>query len=131
MTNGLQRARALAGALLITTMGALTACADARLRELDKGIATDSMLKVVGQGGPAGDSLPNIYRHAAYVVEGKILDVYYFDAEGRKYRQGSEVAAEELVPIVLYDGKLEGWGWKFLDQRTRNYAIQARADLTR
>lgn len=107
------------------------ACGDARVRDLDRGIGRDSVLTLLGKGGPAGDSLANIYRHTAYLIQGKMFDVYFFDAKGRKHPETKDVPPKELVPVVLVDGRVEGWGWPHMDRVTSQFGIQARTDLAR
>lgn len=82
---------------------------------------------LVGQGAPAGDSLPNLYRHAQYFVDGKMFDVYFFDPKNREVAVTPEVADQELTPLVMIDGKLAGSGWSFMDDITDKYRIQARS----
>jgi hypothetical protein len=121
--TSLGRTAAVAAALLSV------ACGDARVRDLDTGISTDSMLAIIGAGASPGDSLANVYRHTSYFVQGKAIDVYFYDAQGRKFTEVKDVNVDDLVPIVVVDGKVEGWGWRHMDRVTVQYNIQARRDV--
>ena len=105
----------------------LTACGDSRLRALDVGISKDSLITLVGQGAPADDTLPNLYRHSQYFVDGKMFDVYYFDPKNRDIVVTPDVADQELTPLVVIDGKLAGSGWNYMDDVTDKHRIQARS----
>jgi hypothetical protein len=131
MIQGKIARRRLGVALALAFAVALSSCADKRIRDLDVGISKDSMLKVVGRGAPEGDSLPNIYRHNAYLVQGKMFEVYFFDPENRKLADSVAVHSKELTPIVLLDGRVEGWGWRYASKLSRDYGIPVREDVER
>ena len=114
-------------AIAVGVVVILSACDDKRIRELDVGISKDSVIKVIGQGAPAGDSIPNIYRHNGYFVDGKMFDVYLFDAQNRKAWLDPMVTDKELTPVVVVDGKLEGTGWGYMDEVSKKYGIVIRA----
>jgi hypothetical protein len=47
-------------------------------------------------------------------VEGRIYEVMLYYSG---LKQGdNQVSDDELMPIVLLEGKVVGWGWEFLDQ---------------
>lgn len=113
----------VAAALLVL----LSACGDSRVRDLEVGITKDSVLKIVGAGAPAGDTLPNLYKHSQYFVDGKMFDIYLFDPENRDLSDDPNVTDDDLTPIVVIDGKLAGTGWSYMDGVTDKYRIQMRA----
>jgi hypothetical protein len=131
MSNATVAQRRLVAVALSVVAVALASCADKRIRDLDVGISKDSMLKVVGRGAPEGDSLPNIYRHNAYLVQGKMFEVYFFDPENRKLADSVGVPSKELTPIVVLDGRVEGWGWRYASKLTEEYGIPVREDVER
>ena len=108
---------------------ALAACGDAKLKRLELGISRDSMLTVLAQGAPAGDSLPFIYTHNAYLVDGKVFDIYFYDAENRKRQETPGVSDKEVIPIVVVDGVVRGMGWRYADDLQKQYKIPARSDF--
>lgn len=132
MSNSSVARRRLVAVALSVVAVALASCADKRIRDLDVGISKDSMLKVVGRGAPEGDSLPNIYRHNAYLVQGKMFEVYFFDPENRDYTDTTVVVQpRDLTPIIVTEGRVEGWGWRSADKLAEDYNIPVRQDLGR
>ena len=112
--------------LAVAGLVLLAACGDSRLRNLEVGIGKDSLIKLLGEGAPAGDSLPNLYKHEQYFVDGKMFDIYMYDAKNRKAWLDPLVTDEELTPLVVVDGKLAGTGWNHMDGVTDQYRIEAR-----
>jgi hypothetical protein len=119
--------RTLAPVSVGVALAALAACGDSRVRSLSEGISKDSAFKVLGQGAPKGDSLPNMYKHGQYLVQGKMFDVYFFDPKNRKAWTDAAVPDKELTPVIMIDRKVQGWGWGDMDEITEKYHIQARA----
>jgi hypothetical protein len=121
-----RRARNLCAAALAAL--ALTACQDKRIRELDVGITRDSAIKIIADGmQPKLDTIQNVYRHNRYFVQGREFDIYLFDPENRKFWEDPEVLDKELTPVVVVDGKVDGWGWGHMDDVTSKYGIRLRA----
>ncbi len=116
-------------AVVIAATVALAACKDSRIAQLQVGISKDSMLKVLANGAPVGDSLPLVYRHNSYLVSGKFFDVYYYDRKGRKYGETKVIRQKDVVPIFVVDGVVDGWGWSHSDSLQAQYKIPAREDL--
>lgn len=115
---------ALVAALLIV---GVAACQDARLRSLESGMAKDSALKVLAEGKPmVADTIPNIYRHTRYFMDAKEIDIYMFDAKNRKMWEDPDVTNDELTPVVMIDGKVDGWGWDHMEDVTSKYRIVLR-----
>ena len=79
---------------------------DARLKNLNAGISKDSAMAVLGV--TTGE------RPATYLVKGKMIEAMMLrrkDAEGPL----DSLPHEKVTPVVIVDGKLAGWGWKFWD----------------
>jgi hypothetical protein len=107
---------------------ALTACQDKRIRELDVGITRDSAIKILADGQqPKLDTIQNVYRHNRYFVQGHEFDIYMFDADNRKFWEDPEVLDKELTPVVVIEGKVDGWGWGHMDDVSSKYGIKLRA----
>lgn len=101
-------------AALSVTLVALTACADKNIKQLTVGIARDSVLKILGQGSTASDSTPNVYREERYLNAGHMLTMLMYSNTGKK--EGADTIPEaDLVPVVLVDDTLTGWGWEHFD----------------
>jgi hypothetical protein len=111
---------------------ALAACSsgpegesDPKLDQLTVGIARDSVLRILGPV-TAEDSLPNVYRKEAYLLDGMWTEVLFYSAAGLK--EGKEPAAAEstLRPITLVRGFVTGWGWTQYDSIARRHDIRVR-----
>ena len=59
--------------------------------------------------------MPSVYRHERYLVNGKNLEVFYFDPDNRKQKIDSTVPLKKLTPLVMFDGKPQGKGWSVWD----------------
>ncbi len=68
------RTRVMTLSLAVGVVVLFSACDDKRIRQLEAGISKDSVLKIIGQGAPADDTIPNVYRHNGYFVAGKMFD---------------------------------------------------------
>jgi hypothetical protein len=100
--------------VVLGALSLLAACEDKRVQELQTGITRDSVMSVVAQNTRGTDSMPSIYSREQYQINGKSLEVLYFDAKDRK--QGPDtVALKNLTPILMYDGKMVGKGWPVWD----------------
>ena len=106
---------AFAAALVV-----MTACGDKRIQKLSKGIGRDSVMKLLGST-PA-DSMALIFQSSRFLVNGENVEVLYYDVRGRKRFQDS-VPGEELTPVVLTNGKVEGWGWANWDSVAKSLSI--------
>jgi hypothetical protein len=104
----------------------VAACGDNRVRDLELGISKDSVLKIIGQGAPADDSLPNVYKRIQYFVDSKFFDIFLFDPKNRKAWLDPLVTDKELTPIIVVQDKLEGTGWSYADELTAKYRLQIR-----
>lgn len=99
-------------------MIATAACApagdaeDPTLSKLTVGINRDSALKILASAGASTDSLPNVQRREAYLVQGQPLEILFFAPGGV---QTPAPAESTLRPVVLSGPMVIGWGWKFFD----------------
>lgn len=82
----------------------------ASLMRLDLGMTKDQVLKVMGAQG-FGDVSNPFKREVIPGKNGEIYDVLYYYTE--------EIAEKDwesgVTPVVLNDGKVVGWGWRYLD----------------
>ena len=110
----MQRGRQVLAAGIVVLAGTLAGCGDSRIKELTPGITRDSALKVINEGA-ASDSLARVYKQETYLVEGKQLNVLFYNKDGIKQASDSTLAAKAQTPIVTVDGKVTGWGWTHYD----------------
>jgi hypothetical protein len=100
--------------VLTAALTALTSCGDKNIRKLSVGIARDSVIRILGQGSPATDSTPNVYREERYLNEGHFITMLMYSSTGKK--EGTDtIPEEELIPVILVDDTLTGWGWEHRD----------------
>lgn len=92
----------------------LGACSDARIGKLTAGISRDSALKVINEGA-SGDSLARVYKQETYLVNGKLVNVLFYNKDGIKQASDSTLAAADQTPIVTVGGSVTGWGWTHYD----------------
>jgi hypothetical protein len=110
----MQRRQQVLAAGIIMLAGSLAGCGDSRIKQLTPGITRDSALKVINEGA-AGDSLARVYKQEMYLVNGKHLNVLFYNKDGVKQASDSTLAANSQTPIVTVDGKVTGWGWTHYD----------------
>jgi hypothetical protein len=111
------------------TLTAFAGCGgDRNIGQLPVGIARDSVLKILGQGSTATDSTPNVYREERYLNNGHFITLLMYSPTGKK--EGVETIPEEqLIPVVLRDDTLTGWGWEHTDSvaTANNIVLKPRA----
>jgi hypothetical protein len=90
------------------------ACGDARINKLEAGISRDSALALINEGAN-GDSLARVYRQETYLIDGKLLNVLFYNKDGIKRDADSTLAADAQTPIVTVAGQVTGWGWAHYD----------------
>ena len=102
----------------------LTACEDARVKQLDTGITRDSVMSVIAQGlkpGAPTDSFPNVYTREQFLTKGQNIEVLYFTPENEKMpskngvRISDTINFKRLTPLVFRDNRLIGRGWNYWD----------------
>jgi hypothetical protein len=112
---------------LAIAVSVITGCQDRNIRNLTIGIPRDSVIRILAQGSTATDSTPNVYREERYLHEGHWITMLMYSNTGTK--EGAETIPEaELIPVVLRDDTLTGWGWEHHDSvaRANNIVIKPR-----
>ena len=103
--------RALAATSLVLS---LTACGDARLKDLSLGINRDSVAVVMKTDAP--------HRSESYLMEGKFWEIFYYAKEG--VPAADSVVWRELSPVVIADGAVVGWGWDYWQREADRLKVQ-------
>lgn len=102
----------------------LAACSDTnsndvgvdKLAPLAEGTPKDSVLLVMGQGPLTAQYADTLriekgFRRETYLIDGKQYEVlYYRELQGNVAEQ---VQQAKETPVVLQNGKVLGWGWKY------------------
>ena len=125
----------LAISLLLTagcaTMETVRAENRANLNRLQLGMTKEEVLAVMGtktvttyRDGVRGEQITNPYRTEVHRAAGHVFEIlfYYTDI---KANDGA-ITDDELTPIVLKDGRLDGWGWSYWNDIVRTYEIRVR-----
>ena len=75
-------------------------------------------------GLPPGQKVTNPWRVEMYEAGGSNWEIlfYYTDVK----RRDGAITDDELTPLVLKDGKLDGWGWTYLTDVAGKYEIRLR-----
>ncbi len=110
-------------AVLVTTaLTVLAACSDNKdvgadlLDDVDEGTPKDTVLALIGTGpltGVYADTarIEKGFRRNRYLVDGKLYEVlFYRELQGNV---AEPVQQAKETPIVIKDGKVVGWGWRF------------------
>lgn len=97
-----------------------------QLMRLSPGMTRAEVLGVMGQEtvNVNGERVTNPYRNEVYRAGEQSFEIlfYYTDL---KARDGA-ITDDELTPLVLKDGVLDGWGWSYLRDVAGKYEIRLR-----
>jgi hypothetical protein len=93
-----------------------------RLKSVREGMSRDSAILLMGRG-PLSATLSDTlrleqgFRRSAYFIDGALVEVLYYREVPGSVREG--VTRQTETPIVVKDGRVLGWGWRYFDaQRT-------------
>lgn len=112
----MRRSSALTAATLVLVL-VLTACGDARLKNLTIGMARESVDIVM--------ETPTPHRSETYLTEGHLWHVLMYSQDETA---ADSIAWRELSPVVLSDGKVTGWGWDWWEKKAAELRIAVPAD---
>jgi hypothetical protein len=109
------------------TLDSVRATNRSHLNTLMLGMTREQALAVMGTGTTRtrdGGRITNPYRSESYEAQGQRIDVlfYYTDLKARD----AAITDDELTPIVLVDGKVDGWGWSYWQALVQRYEIRVR-----
>lgn len=106
------------------------------LNALAVGMTKGQVLQVMGNAtvqtydnsdpflGSKSEVITNPYRTEAYESRGVRFEVLYYYTDV-KAADGA-ITDDELTPLVLVDGKLDGWGWGYWRDLISRYEIRIR-----
>lgn len=128
--------KTMCSCFLVAFLGLLVGCASlesirAQNREhlirLSPGMTKSDVLQVMGTKTISdfySDTITNPYRTELYRSAGHTFEVllYYTDIK----KADGAITDDELTPIVLLDGKLDGWGWLYWENLVRKYELRVR-----
>jgi hypothetical protein len=102
-------------AMLLMACGS-DAVGDDLLEPVHAGMPKDSLIAIIGNGPLAAQfadtsRLDHGYRSMKYLVDGKLYEVIYYREQPGNVAEAVDQFTEP--PIVLSNGRVLGWGWKF------------------
>jgi hypothetical protein len=87
---------------------------DPRLKRLTVGITRDSAIAALGVRSAEG--------REGYLVKGQFYDVMMLRREGTEGPLDS-LSRKEYSPVVVINGQLAGWGWKYWDSISQDIRL--------
>lgn len=93
-----------------------------RLNALSPGMSRDTVLAVMGES--ADREITNPYRTESYEAQGRRFTVLYYYTDLKK--RDDAITDDELTPLVLVDGRLDGWGWGYWNSLVQKYELRIR-----
>ncbi len=137
MTNSLRRSALLSAVFL--TVASVGACSDndARTERIEPGSDRDSALSVISDGKmidstrmpapgamvPSSDTLKNVWRRAAYLINGHNIEVLYYSPNDEKWKATDTIPKEKVIPVVIIDGKVYGTGRRAYKDAMSNFGL--------
>ena len=106
----------LLGAILLVgcvTMEQVMASNRRKLLRLSPGMTKPQVLESMGTKTYAigGDTITNPYRSEFYKTDDHTFELLFYYTD-RKDADG-KISDDELTPLVVLDGSLDGWGWPY------------------
>lgn len=127
-----QTLKCIIALLLLALLGGCASLADIRawnrqnLLQLSTGASKADVLRIMGTDtiSAEGSVITNPYRSELYRSEARTVELmlYYTDIK----KADGAITDDELTPIVLIDGRVDGWGWSYWDAVVKKYEIRVR-----
>jgi hypothetical protein len=96
------------------------------LMRLSPGLSKQEVLAVMGTKTimSEGREINNPYRTEMHRSQGHTFELllYYTDIK----RADGAITDDKLTPLVIMDGKLDGWGWSYWDGLVQKYELRVR-----
>jgi len=100
------------------------------LLHLSYGMSKEAVLRVMGTKTENVFRLTvtNPYRTEMYHATGDVLEILFYFTDEKEMDRA--ITDDELTPIVLKNGKLDGWGWSYWDNVVQKYEIKIQHEKT-
>lgn len=72
---------------------------------------------------PYPDSLTRVWRSTPYLVNGQRIEIVFYSPSGEKRTATDTVPENEIVPVVIIDGKVLGYGRSALNDVYSRYPL--------
>lgn len=117
----------LFGVVLFSFVGcASTIMSDNRhnLMKLSAGISKEEVYTIMGKETKIflGGSVDNPYRTEMYRSQGHRFELLFYVSQ--PMHADGMWTDDELMPIVIMDGKLDGWGWSYWNDVISKYELR-------
>ena len=97
-----------------------------KLTGLSIGMSKQDVLGKMGTKtvGAQNTVVTNPYRTEMYRSNGHVFELllYYTDIK----KSDGAITDDELTPLIIMDGKLDGWGWSYWNNVIKKYEIRVR-----
>jgi len=71
-----------------------------------------------------GGQINNPYRSEMYKSGGHVFEILFYYTDMK--RADGAITDDELTPLVMMDGKLDGWGWSYWNGLIQKYEFRVR-----
>ena len=98
-----------------------------KLTGLSAGMSKQEVLSLMGtKTVRSGDGtiVTNPHRTEMYRAKNSVFELLLYYTEIKK--SDGAITDDELIPLVLKDGKLDGWGWSYWENVTQKLEIRVR-----
>ncbi len=97
-----------------------------KLTGLSAGLSKEETLKVMNADTvkAEGHVITHPYRTELHRANGHVFEIllYYTDIQKRD----GAITDDELTPLVIMDGQIDGWGWSYWSNMINKYEIRVR-----
>jgi len=97
-----------------------------KLNQLSAGYTKQEVLNIMGTKTvqAQGSVITNPYRTEMHQANGHVFEVLFYYTDIQK--QDGAITDDELTPLIIKDGKLDGWGWSYWNNLINKYEIRVR-----
>lgn len=97
-----------------------------KLNGLSAGMSKQEVLNIMGTETTQaqGSVITNPYRTEMHRSSEHVFEILFYYTDIQK--KDGAITDNELTPLVVIDGKLDGWGWSHWENVKRVYEIEAR-----
>ena len=98
-----------------------------KLMNLSAGLSKQEVLAIMGTKTIRADNgtvVTNPYRTEMYRAKGSVFELFLYYTDIQK--ADGAITDDELTPIVIKDGKVDGWGWSYWNDVIQKYEIRVR-----
>ena len=97
-----------------------------KLNGLSAGMSKQEVLNIMGTETTQAQSsvITNPYRTEMHRSSEHVFEILFYYTDIQK--KDGAITDNELAPLVVIDGKLDGWGWSHWENVKRVYEIEAR-----